>query len=144
MSATNASDAPEAGRAGARANGNGSGDPSSLPPGADRFWGEFSRTRAGRSNRSSGDGGSHGGPGSGQECLEWCPVCRSADLIRATAPPDVKSQLEAIQHEAFNVMRAFLSAYSEKTSGVWQGTTDRTPRPERDRPEEGGTDIPID
>lgn len=124
-------------------NGNGAGDPSDLPPGAERFWGEFSRTRAGRSNRSSGNPGSHGGPGSGQECLEWCPVCRSADLIRTAAPSDVKSQLEAIQSEAFNVMRAFLAAYSEKTSGVWPGAHEPTPGTDRDRPEEPGTDIPI-
>ena len=133
--------ASEAGRAGETASAN--GDPSTLPPGADRFWGEFSRTRAGRSNRSSGSGEGHGRPGSGQECLEWCPICRSAELVRTAAPPDLKSQLEAIQNEAFNVMRAFLNAYSDKTSGVWQGQPDRSPGSDSDRPEETGTDIPI-
>lgn len=128
----------------------GAGDPSTLPPGAERFWGEFAKTRAGRSDRGSGSAGRNDGRGHGQECLEWCPVCRSADLIRTAAPPDVKSQLEAIQGEAFNVLRAFLTAYSEKTSGVWQptpGSSDQSGPGSRDPEEKGseetGTDIPI-
>lgn len=124
-------------------NGNGAGDPSSLPPGAERFWGEFARARAGRSNRTSDDRG-RGSHSSGQECLEWCPVCRSADLIRTTAPADMKTQLEAIQHEAFNVMRAFLNAYSEKTAGVWQGTQGGTDSRGSNGSEPASTDIPID
>lgn len=124
-------------------NGNGTADPSDLPPGAERFWGEFSRTRAGRSSSGAGDGHGRGHHGAGQECLEWCPICRSADLIRTTAPPDVRNQLEAIQNEAFNVMRAFLAAYSERTSGVWPTAPGRPSAPERDEPEDSGTDIPI-
>lgn len=121
---------------------NGVGDPSVLPPGAERFWGEFSRTRAGRSNRGSGNGDRRDGQGHGQECLEWCPVCRSADLIRTAAPPDVRNQLEAIQGEAFNVLRAFLAAYSDKTSGV-RGSQGRSDDAGPGGPEETGTDIPI-
>lgn len=126
------------------ANGHGSDDPSSLPPGADRFWGEFARARAGRSNRSSNGDGGRGAHPSGQECLEWCPVCRSADLIKTAAPSDMKTQLEAIQHEAFNVMRAFLNAYSEKTSGVWQGSQGGTGSRGSDDPGPTPTEIPID
>lgn len=124
-------------------NGNGAGDPSSLPPGAERFWGEFARARAGRSKRTTGGAGGRGEHSSSQECLEWCPVCRSADLIRTTAPADMKTQLEAIQHEAFNVMRAFLNAYSDKTSGVWQGSRSETEPSGPDEPEPTATDIPI-
>lgn len=125
-------------------NGNGTADPSSLPPGAERFWGEFSRTRAGRSRAGSADERVNGSHGHGQECLEWCPICRSADLIRTTAPPDVRNQLEAIQHEAFNVMKAFLAAYSEKTAGVWPTPPGRPSGPDREEPEQTGTDIPIE
>ena len=124
-------------------NGSGKADPSTLPPGAERFWGEFSRTRAGRSNRGAGPGGGREGLGSGQECLDWCPVCRSADLIRTAAPHDVRNQLEAIQGEAFNVLRAFLAAYSEKTSGVWPGTQADPSDSDPEGPEGTATDIPI-
>lgn len=113
--------------------------------GADRFWGEFSRTRAGRSNPGSTGNGSGGERReSSAECLDWCPVCRSADLIRGSATPDLLGQLEAIQGEALNVMRAFLSAYAEK-SGETGGTprSDNGGRPSRG--ESGGpVDIPIE
>ena len=95
-----------------------SGNGSAAPAGADRFWGEFSRTRAGRSNPGgSGNGSGRERRDGGTECLDWCPICRSADLIRGTASPDLRGQLEAIQHEAFNVMRAFMAAYAEKAPG---------------------------
>lgn len=118
--------------------GNGSPDPT----GADRFWGEFSRTRAGRSNPGgSGNGSGRERRDGGAECLEWCPICRSADLIRGTASPDLRGQLEAIQNEAFNVMRAFMAAYAEKSPGHQAG-----PGPERSGRSEGPdrVDIPIE
>ena len=96
----------------------GAGNGSAGTTGADRFWGEFSRTRAGRSNPGgSGNGSGRERREGDTECLEWCPICRSAELIRGTASPDLRGQLEAIQNEAFNVMRAFMSAYAEKAPG---------------------------
>ena len=108
--------------------------------GAERFWGGFSRTRAGRSNPGgSGNGSEENRPEEAAECLEWCPICRSAELIRGSAPPDLKSQLEAIQGEAFNVMKAFMAAYAEKapTPGAWR--TDPSGRADDER-----VDIPVD
>jgi hypothetical protein len=92
-----------------------------LPPGAERFWGQVSETRAGRSrNDESGDAGG-GTPDAGPEaaagshaCLEWCPICRSADLLRATTPPEAIGQVQAIQQEAVNVLKAFLAAYGDR------------------------------
>lgn len=120
----------------------GAGNGSSGTTGADRFWGEFSRTRAGRSNPGgSGNGSGRERPDGGTECLEWCPICRSAELIRGTASPDLRGQLEAIQNEAFNVMRAFMAAYAEKAPG-------QDPRPGSGRPSQGEqtdrVDIPIE
>lgn len=113
-------------------------------PGADRFWGEFSRTRAGRSN----PGGS--GNGSGRErreptaeCLDWCPICRSADLIRSTAPVDLVAQLETIQGEALNVMRAFVAAYAEKAGDPRDGRSGSRSADQHPG-EEGPVDIPVD
>jgi hypothetical protein len=111
---------PNAGTSGNVHGGNGS----SGTTGADRFWGEFSRTRVGRSNPGgSGNGSGRERREGGAECLDWCPICRSADLIRGSAPPDLRGQLEAIQAEAVNVMRAFVAAYAEK-SPDHSGTTD--------------------
>lgn len=89
------------------------------PPGADRFWDQFSRTRAGRS--AGGDDPNRGETspddrgGGEHECLEWCPICRSAELLRATASPELRQQLQGIQNEAFQVLKAFAAAYAERS-----------------------------
>ena len=114
-----------------------------LPPGAERFWGQVSETRAGRSGRSQDSGGSGAGdPGDAGEptgeshaCLEWCPICRSADLLRATAPPEAIGQVQAIQQEAVNVLKAFLAAYGDR-SGT--GGADAPGRAGESRSEDGG------
>ena len=127
-----------------------------LQPGADRFWGEFSRSQAGRStggeDRTNGDAGS-AGPGESNgahtdNCLEWCPICRSAELFRNTVSPELRQQAESIQHEAVGVLKAFLDAYAEKSgSGHGPGGSD-SGMPRRDEPEEPPaprvTDIPLD
>ena len=108
--------------------------------GAERFWGGFSRTRAGRSNPGRSGNGSEGDrPDEAAECLEWCPICRSAELIRGSAPPDLKSQLEAIQGEAFNVMKAFMAAYAEKAPTPGARRADPSGRADGER-----VDIPVD
>ena len=93
-----------------------------LPPGAERFWGQVSETRAGRSHgveQSEEEPASQEeqqGPAEGesQACLEWCPICRSADLLRATTSPEAIGQVQAIQQEAVGVLKAFLNAYGER------------------------------
>lgn len=139
-----------------------------LEPGADRFWGEFSRTRAGRSQGAeeettddgqapSGEGdpaddGPERGHGHGHdgECLEWCPICRSAELIRTAVPPELRDQAEAFQREAVNVLKAFLSAYAERTAagGDGNGPAEPEPRPADPPGEEPEgpriTEIPLD
>lgn len=131
--------APANGGQGDSHGGNGGG--ASGHAGADRFWGEFSRTRAGRSNPGAAGNGS--GPKrqeAAAECLDWCPICRSADLIRGGAPPDLIGQLEAIQGEALNVMKAFLAAYSDRTEGRQAGDS----KEHRAGGERDPVDIPID
>ncbi len=88
-----------------------------LPPGADRFWGQFSQTKAGRT-RAEQDAQSpeqETPPSEGQHCLEWCPICRSADIVRATTSPDAIGQVQAIQNEAIGVLKSFLAIYAERT-----------------------------
>jgi hypothetical protein len=88
-----------------------------LPPGADRFWGQFSQTRAGRT-RSEEERPEAEAASSGEEaqhCLEWCPICRSADIVRATTSPEAIGQVQAIQNEAIGVLKSFLAIYAERT-----------------------------
>ena len=64
------------------------------------------------------------------ECLDWCPICRTADIVRATVPPELRSQFEEIQRDALVAFRAALDHYIDRLDG-------------RERPEERVEDIPI-
>ncbi|MEX0620856.1 MAG: hypothetical protein WD181_04675 [Solirubrobacterales bacterium] len=88
-----------------------------LPPGADRFWGQFSQTKAGRtrSREEPPAPDPDGPPEDSQHCLEWCPICRSADIVRATTSPEAIGQVQAIQNEAIGVLKTFLAIYAERT-----------------------------
>jgi hypothetical protein len=66
-----------------------------------------------------------------QECVPWCPICRSADVVRATTSPELREQFNQIQREALVTVRALLDHYLERL--------DEQPR--RTRPVE---DIPIE
>lgn len=88
-----------------------------LPPGAERFWGQFSETKAGRTHTEEEPPAPEPQERQeqGQHCLEWCPICRSADIVRATTSPDAIGQVQAIQNEAIGVLRSFLALYAERT-----------------------------
>ena len=90
------------------------------PPGADRFWGQFSQAGkkkgaepedepANESQAASGEPSEHG-----HECLEWCPICRSAEILRHAATPEAAQQILTLQKEAATVLKAFVVAYSDK------------------------------
>ena len=124
-------------------------------PGADRFWGQFSQSKAGRTTgagETGPEGESRGGSGqnegNGDQCLEWCPICRSAELFKNTVSPELKQQAESIQHEAVGVLKAFLDAYADKANGAGPGSGRPHSAPPRDEPEEPPatrvTDIPLD
>ena len=132
-------------------------DQTEQQPGADRFWGQFSQSTAGRSSSGNGSDPEGNGDGSqqvngdsvlGSECLEWCPICRSAELFRNTVSPELRQQAESIQHEAVGVLKAFLDAYAEKT-GTGQRPTDSagrdtSPGDPGEPPAPRVTDIPLD
>lgn len=96
-----------------------------LPPGPDRFWGQFSEAKGGRTTsdeepreapREDEDGnGGHEPSAGGHECLEWCPICRSAELLQAAASPEVRQQIQSIQSEAITILKAFAASYAEKS-----------------------------
>lgn len=51
------------------------------------------------------------------ECLDLCPICRTADVLRATVPPEVQEHWHAWQREALLAVRAMLDHYLEGLEG---------------------------
>jgi hypothetical protein len=45
------------------------------------------------------------------ECLEWCPICRTADVVRASVPPELRDQWADVQREALATLRAMIDHY---------------------------------
>jgi hypothetical protein len=107
------------------------------PPGARRFWGDYARqSRAGRHEGGGepgegvsgepgvgepGVGNGHGSayePGTGQrhdhECVEWCPICRTADVLRTNAPPELRDQWQSLQRDTLVTLRQLLDAYIDR------------------------------
>jgi hypothetical protein len=84
----------------------GNGEPGAGP---ERFWHEFGR--AGPRGTASEEP-----PFSRPEteCLDWCPICRTADVLRATTPPEFRGQLQGMQHDALVALRSLLDSYIER------------------------------
>lgn len=128
-------------------------DSEALPPGAERFWGQFSEARAGRTRaeeESSPKDSGETSDGHGHGCLEWCPICRSAELLKGATSPEVREQISAIQSEAVQVFKAFAAAYNERTTEdpfSRHGTGDngdRRQEPEAPKPPDSPIDISIE
>jgi hypothetical protein len=87
---------------------------------AQRFWDEYARrTRPGghRSTRAPGGEPANGHGRAAEhshECLEWCPICRTADLLRASASPEIREQLHSLQRDALVTLRSLIDAYIER------------------------------
>jgi hypothetical protein len=48
------------------------------------------------------------------QCVELCPICRAADVLRASGPPELRGQLNEFQREALMTLRALLDHYIER------------------------------
>ena|SRR6476661_3538653 len=83
--------------------------------GANRFWSLYSASRPPRGGprQEEGNGaGSDPGHGAGEhECLEWCPICRGAEVVRATTPPELREQWSSVQRDVLLMMRSLIEAY---------------------------------
>lgn len=44
-------------------------------------------------------------------CLEWCPICRTAEVLRENATPELRASLAEAQHEALLTLRALIDTY---------------------------------
>ena len=62
-------------------------------------------------------GGEGAGPtpphGVEQRCLDLCPICRSADVLRATLPPEFQDHWHAWQREMLLAVRSLVDQYIE-------------------------------
>lgn len=47
-------------------------------------------------------------------CVELCPICRGADVLRATGSPELRGQWQAVQREALLTMRTMIDGYLER------------------------------
>jgi hypothetical protein len=45
------------------------------------------------------------------QCLEFCPICRTADVVRAALPPEAREHWHALQREGLLAARALLDHY---------------------------------
>jgi hypothetical protein len=42
------------------------------------------------------------------QCVELCPICRTADVVRTTLPPEFHEQWQSFQRDAVVMLRAAL------------------------------------
>ena len=82
----------------------------------------------------------------GHQCLDWCPICRGADLLRETVPPELQEQFRIVQRDALLLAQAMIEAHLERLKreapGQGRGVPGDGPEPP---PEESGvSSIPIE
>jgi hypothetical protein len=67
-------------------------------------------TRQPRFRRAEGTGDPRG-RGIEFECVDFCPICRTADVLRATMPEEFQEHWHAWQKEMLLAMRSLLDHY---------------------------------
>ena len=112
----------------------GPGEPPGPEPGnASRFWEQYSSARGARGPRNGRqepepETGANGEPAREHECLDWCPICRGAEVVRATTPPELRDQWQTIQRDALVMMRALIDSYLQRVGE--NDRDERGPEPE--------------
>jgi hypothetical protein len=48
-----------------------------------------------------------------QQCLDFCPICRAADVVRATMPAEFQEHWRAWQREMLLAVRSLVDHYVE-------------------------------
>lgn len=48
------------------------------------------------------------------QCVELCPICRGADVLRASASTELRGNWQSVQREALVTMRAMIDHYLER------------------------------
>ncbi len=60
-------------------------------------------------------------PEQNHQCVELCPICRGAEILRATSTPELRGQWQTVQREALVTMRAMIDHYLERLDEYEQG-----------------------
>ena len=66
------------------------------------------------------------GPQHQPQCVELCPICRGAEVLRATASPEVREGWQSVQREALMTMRTMIDHSLERLAAA----EDASPRVE--------------
>ena len=53
-------------------------------------------------------------PADHPQCVELCPICRGAEVLRATTSPQMRGQWHTVQREALLTMRTMIDHYLER------------------------------
>ena len=78
----------------------------------------------------------------GAECVEWCPICRTMDVLRASTTPEMREGWEDIQREALLTLRTLAEHYVQRADEQEPaGAERRYEEPRRATPVE---EIPIE
>ncbi len=48
------------------------------------------------------------------KCVDLCPICRGAEVLRATSSPELRGQWQSVQREALVTLRAMIDHYLER------------------------------
>jgi hypothetical protein len=75
------------------------------------------------------------------ECVEWCPICRTMDVLRASTTPEVREQWQDIQREALLTVRALVDHYVQRLADERAAAQRPPDEPRRATPVE---EIPIE
>ncbi len=59
------------------------------------------------------------------QCVDLCPICRGADVLRATASSDVRDGWQSVQREALLTMRTMIDHYLERLDGAADSSAPR-------------------
>jgi len=58
------------------------------------------------------------------QCVDLCPICRGADVLRASASPELRDQWQTVQREALVTLRAMIDHYLERLDQAEGGPRD--------------------
>jgi len=51
-------------------------------------------------------------------CLEHCPICRGAELLRSGGAPELRGQLDDVGREALLTLRSLIDHYLERAAAA--------------------------
>lgn len=68
-----------------------------------------------------GGGMSASEPQAELRCLELCPICRGAELLRSGSAPALRGQLDDVGREALLTLRSLIDHYLESGGGGADG-----------------------